>query len=222
METIMNQNKIEELKAKVAAAVEANAARIKEEVEIAKLEAQLRLQSSEALLQTRVRQQAQAEETAKLQNLLDECSALVAGMPILNPKTRSNRVWSGGRKFAYGTQIDLIYQLVTGIQYSCAEHKAVLLEHTGLNTEVLEDVISAFGTPSYYSRNHHSIVEAKPYNVERVKGAVAVLQSQLGVVVDTSALNETQFKEEFAKGKTTAKAAFDQAVEALVEADFEM
>lgn len=211
---------IEQLKAKVEAVKAENAAKVRERAEIARLEATLKLEGSEELLAAKVKLAANGEQTAKLQRLVDECAEIVSSIPVHNPKTRTNRVWAGNNKYNYGNQINLMYQLATGILYSCAEHKQLLLAHTGLDLEMLEQMVKAFGTPTYYSRNYHTIVEEQPYDINMVKSTVGVMQSELGVVVDTATLTESNFKNEFSRAKTTAMNNFKQAEEAIAEADF--
>jgi hypothetical protein len=211
---------IKALKAKVAATVKANMAKIKIQAQIAGLEATLKLEGSKALFNAKVKLAATGAQTAKLQQLVDECVGIIASVPVYNQKTRTNRVWAGSRKFNYGGQINLMYQLASGILYSCAEHKALLLAHTGLSLELLEEVVNAFGTPTYYSRNYHTIVEEKPFTIELVRGSIEVMQSELSVVVDTTALTELNFQTEFVKAETTANDNFDHAVVAIAQADF--
>lgn len=213
---------IEQLKAQVAEAQQANAEKIRTAAEVARLEATLKLENSPALFASKVRLATSGAQTAKLQQLVDECSAIVASMPIHNPKTRTNRKWNGAHRFGYGTQIDLMYQLATGILYSCAEHKQLLLAHTGLDLEVLEQMVEAFGTPTYYSRNHNTVVKSKPYCLDLVKAVVDVMQSELSVVVDTSKLTADRFEYEFIRAENIAEDTRLQAEEAISKADFQM
>lgn len=213
---------IEQLKAQVAEAQAQNAEKIRMAAEVARLEATLKLENSPALFAAKVKLATSGAQTARLQQLVDECEAIVASIPVHNPKTRANRKWAGAHRFGYGTQIDLMYQLATGILYSCADHKPLLLAHTGLDLEVLEQMVEAFGTPTYYSRNHHTVVEAKPYNLELTKAVVDVMQSELAVVVDTSKLTAEQFEYEFLRAENTAAANLEQAEEAIASADFTM
>lgn len=213
---------IEELKAKVEQVQKENAEKIRVAAEVARLEATLKLEGSEELFKAKVKLTANGEQTAKLQKLVDECAEIVASVPVYNAKTRTNRVWAGSHKYNYGTQIDLMYQLATGILYACQEHKQLLLAHTGLNLELLEQMVKAFGTPTYYSRNYHTIVEAKPFEIDMVQSTVEVMQSELGVVVDTAALTQNNFESEFVRAEVTAQQAFDQAKEAIAEADFSL
>ena len=115
-----------------------------------------------------------------------------------------------------------MYQLATGILYACAEHKQMLLAHTGLNTELLNQLVESFGSPSYYSRNYHTVVEAKQADVDKLQAALSVLQSELGVVIDTTSVNRNNIKLEFVRAENTAAANFAQANEAMQEADFSL
>lgn len=218
----MTNINIKALKAKVKAAQKENTARVREAAEIARLEATLKLESSEELFAARVKLTANSEQTEKLQNLVNECEGIVASVPVYNQKTRTNRQWAGSHKYNYGNQIDLMYQLATGILYACAEHKQLLLAHTGLNVELLEQVVKAFGTPTYYSRNYNTIVKEKPFDVALAKSTINIMQSILGVVIDTSSLATHNFVEEFNKAKITAKKYYGQASKAINEADFEL
>lgn len=211
---------IEQLKAKVAAITAANVEKIREAAEIARLTATIKLESSEGLFNAKVALAANGQQTEALQTLVNECAEIVAGVPVHNPKTRANRIWAGSHRYNYGTQIDLMYQLATGILYSCHEHKQLLLAHSGLNLELLEQFTKSFGSPMYYSRTYHSIVEAKMYNIELLKSTVDVMQSELSVVIDTTGINADNLELEFVRAETTAHNNFAQANEAISEADF--
>jgi hypothetical protein len=216
----MSIKSVKALQAKVKAAQKANAAKIAEAALTATLEATLKLESSKELFASKVKLAVTSGHTNTLQTLVSECAAIIENMPVTNPKTRTNRVWAGSRRFAFGTQINLMYQLATGILYSCAEHKELLLEHTGLNDELIEQFVDAFGTPAYYSRNFNTLVEAKPYDVDKVLSTVAVMQSELGVIVDTSQLTAKEFSLEFGKAEITAETNKLLAEEAIANADF--
>jgi hypothetical protein len=213
---------INELKEQVAAAQELNAKKVAEAAAIAGLEAILALESSETLFEAKVKLAATAIGSTKLQKLVDECAAIVANIPVTNTKTRTTRVWAGSRRFAFGNQVNLAYQLATGILYSCAEHKPLLLAHTGLDAELLDQVIEAFGTPAYYSRNYNSLVVAKSYNVVKAKDAMAIVQSQLGTIIDTSLVTSSTFSLEFGKSEKTAYTDKLKADEAIEELELEM
>ena len=211
---------IQELQAKVNALKAANEEIVRERVEVARLTATIALEESPMLLDARVKLMAKDEQTQVLQRIVDECEGIISTVPIHNPKTRSDRKWSGNHRFAYGTQIDLLYQLATGIVYSCQDHKQLLLAHTKINSELLEQFLDAFGTPAYYSRNHHIIMEAKPYDVDALRCTLELMQSTLGVIVDTSRITEGALAHEFARADDTSLKDYNNAVEAIESADF--
>jgi hypothetical protein len=213
---------IEQLKAQVKAVTEANMVKIREAAEVARLTATLKLESSPELFDAKVSLAVNNEQTSRLQTLVNECEQIVASMPVYNKKTRANRVWAGGHRYNYGSQIDLMYQLATGILYSSAEHKQMLLAHTGLNPELLEQIVTAFGSPTYYSPNYHSIVESKPASIELIKSTVNVMQSELGVVVDTSGITANNIESEFVRAEITANNKMSQALEAIDEAGLQL
>lgn len=211
---------IDELKETLETKRKENAIRVREAAEISRLKASIAQETSEGLFEAKVRLEANGMQTAHLQRLIDECVEIIQTTPIQNLKTRAAREWAGSHRYGFGTQVDLMYQLATGILYACAEHKALMLEHTGLNLELLEEVVTAFGTPTYYSRKYHAVVEAKPYDVSRVYTAVEVMQSQLNVVIDTTALTENVFKKDFERNEAKAEIDYNQAAEAIDGVDF--
>jgi hypothetical protein len=211
---------INDLKKKAAALKKKNEAAIKERVEVARLEATIKRESSVGLLNAKVRLGVRNQETEKLQQLVEDCAGIIASVPIHNTKTRSERVWAGNHRFNYGTQIDLLYQLATGILYSCQEHKQLLMAHVPVNLELLEQFIKSFGTPSYYSRNHHVVVEAKPANIDELQASIAVLQSELDVIIDTQEITPENVAIEFIRAETTALQNYEGALEAISQADF--
>lgn len=211
---------IEELKAKAEAVKAANAKKLQEKVQVALLQATIEREGSEALLNARAAMEARRMQTERLQSLVQECAGIVSEVPVYNRKTRENRAWSGKLRYGYGSQINLVHQLMTGILYACQEHKDLMLAHTGLNMELVEQAISGFGIPSYYNRINNAIVEETPYNLEQVQEVVQILQSDMDLVIDTSELNQKNFDKEFLRAKENAETAFEQAQKAIEQADF--
>lgn len=210
---------ITKLKAQVKAAQKANAKKIADAAQVAVLQATLKLEGSKELFESKVKLAVISQHTKTLQDMVDQCSALVDSIPVINPKTRATRVWAGKRRFTFGSQINLMHQLASGIMYSCADHKQLLLDFTGLDSELIEQFVEAFGSPAYYSRNFNALVEAVPYNIEDVNSTVAVMQSMLCVTVDTSQLTTSNFSMEFGKGEIEAHENKVKADEAIAEAE---
>jgi hypothetical protein len=218
----MSKLNLEELKAKVAKLTAANLVKIKETAEMAKLEAIIKLESSESLLNAKARLMVSGEATKQLETLIAECSAIIVSMPVHNTKTRENRKWNGSHRYGFGNQVDALFELATGIMYSCQEHKELLLSHTRLNMELLTQMVEAFGNPSYYSRNNNVVVEAKAADVVELNTIIQVLQSELGLTIDTSKLTANNFELESVKAEIKAAKENEDAQEAIEEADLEL
>jgi hypothetical protein len=212
---------IKELKAQVAAVKKANKAKLEEKVQVALLQAQLTVETNESLLEAKALLATRNEQTRKLTMLVDECKSIVDNMPIYNSKTDDNRKWVTKYRSAFGNQINLVYQLVTGILYSCQEHKEFLLAHIGLNQELIEQTNHAFGSPAYYNRNYNVVVEATAYDLDMVKAHLKILQSELGITFDMSELTKENFDKEFQRAELLAQKVYEEAQEAIAEADME-
>lgn len=209
---------VTKLKQQVKAAQKASAKKIADAAEVAALKAALALESDPNLFKARVQLAVTSGYTKTLQDLVNTCSGIIDATPIENAKTKTTRVWAGSNRFTFGTQINLMYQLATGIMYSCAEHKQLLLAHTGIQESLVEQFVEAFGSPAYYSRNFNTLVEAKPYDVDAVLSSVRVMQSILGVDVDIAQLTAENFSLEFGKGEVRAfedKAKAEEAIAAV-------
>lgn len=213
---------IEALKAQVEAAKEAAKQKVAESVEIATLKAQLELETSPALLEAKAKLAMKQANTDKLADLIKVCEVMVSQLPIYSERMRDNRKWSGSHRYGYGNQIDLVFQLCTGITYSVEQHKTQMLAHTGLSQELLDSVLKGFGSPAYYSRNNNVVVDEVPYDLDMLHGALDVLQSELGINIDTSELTPEKLQLEFLRGANNANQQFNQAQEAIAEADLQL
>ena len=213
---------VTQLKAKVKAAQKANADKIAKEALKATLEATLKLEGSKELFNAKVKLAVVSNNTKQLQDAVDKCAAIIEASPVHNRKTGANRVWSPSGRFSFGAQINLMYQLASGIMYSATEHKTLLLVCSGLDDQLIEQFMEAFGSPAYYSRNTNAIVEAKPYDIDMVLSTASLMQSQLGVIVDTSQLTVENFSLEFGRSELQAFKDKEAADEAIAELDMEM
>lgn len=218
----MTKLNIEQLRKEAAKLAEINMIKIKEAAEIGKLKAMIALNSNEALLNAKARLMMTEQDTSKLQSLIKECAEIISSTPMYNEKARANRKWAGQHRYGFGSQVDAVYELATGILYSCQEHKELLLAHTGLNTELLTNLVESFGNPSYYSRNNNVVIAAVPVNVDELNAALSIVQSELNVVINTSKLTKANFATEYLKAEINADKQFELSAEAISQADLEL
>ncbi len=128
--------------------------------------------------------------TDTLNAVINNCKGIIESMPIFNRTTGENRKWSTNRTVGYGNHIELLTNLLNGIQYSTAEHKQFMLELSGLDSDLIERTLQAFGNPAYYSINNDIVVEAQPYNYNELMECIALIEDKLGVVLNTTDLTE--------------------------------
>lgn len=211
---------IQELQNKVAQLREENTKKLQEKVEVARLRAQIDLEGSEHLLEAKAQQALRNEQTERLKDIVNFCAAVPVEYPIAKKRSTENRVWMGKQRYGFNSQINLVYELISGMLYSCQEHKDLMFAHTGLNAELVEQTMAAFGIPAYYDYNTNTIVEESPYNVDVVQSMLGILQSQLGVVIDTSPVTEQTFAKQFDTARKNALSSYEAAEKAISEADF--
>lgn len=216
----MSNVNLEELRKQVAEKAEANAKIIAEKAEIAKLQATLALQNNETLINAKVNLLNVSQDSQKLENLIAECTQIITDTPIADRKSRQNRKWAGKHRYGYGNQVDLVYQLCTGIMYSTQEHKDLLLAHTKLDMQLITDLVESFGNPAYYSTNNNVLVEEVPVDLNKLLQSYSVIQTELDVIVNTSKLNESNVKAEYTNARLKAETDQLLAQEAIAEADF--
>jgi hypothetical protein len=218
----MSKLNLVELRKKAAKLAKDNMVKIKEAAEIAKLQAMIKLESNESLLTAKAKLMVSGENSKKLQDMINECTAIINSMPVYNDKSRENRKWAGKHKYGFGSQVDAMFEIATGIIYSCKTHKDLLLIHTGLNLEMLSQLVDAFGNPTYYNRNNNVVVEEVPANIVELNTIMQVLQSEMQITIDCSKLTDKVFQVENIKAELRAHVENEEAQEAIEEADLEL
>lgn len=132
--------------------------------------------------------EASLNRLAKLDKI---CEETVAQMPIYSNKTRQMSQWKPRSQFGLSTEVSKLVGLVTGIQYSKAEHKVIMLEATGLSETVCEDLLSALGSLPYFNETHGVVVDGIQPNVPALKQSLRLAAATIGITLDLSFMTET-------------------------------
>lgn len=133
------------------------------------------------------------------------CSMIVKDLPLTNKATREIRKWNPSRVYGYGNQIGALVGILSGIQYSAAEHRLQMLATTGLNEQIIEDTLNAFGSPSYFSAKYETIVPEKPYCINSIKNSLEVLEIKLNINLDKDAITEELLSKQFESARLRAE-----------------
>ena len=183
-------------------------AKIQEAIQTAKDKAEERKLNAiisggvDRVMATMAVREATSEE---LKNLELSCEQIVKDLPITSRTTRETRKWNPSRVYGYGNQIGALVGLLSGIQYSASQHRLQMLATTGLNEQIIEDTLVAFGSPAYFSAKYETIIEAKPYDYNAIRSCIEVLEHKLDLNIDMSQLTEANIAKQFEAAQLRAE-----------------
>ena len=183
-------------------------AKIQEAIQTAKDKAEERKLNAiisggvDRVMATMAVREATSEE---LKNLELSCEQIVKDLPITSRTTRETRKWNPSRVYGYGNQIGALVGLLSGIQYSASQHRLQMLATTGLNEQIIEDTLVAFGSQAYFSSKYETIIEAKPYDYNAIRSCIEVLEHKLDLNIDMSQLTEANIAKQFEAAQLRAE-----------------
>lgn len=93
---------------------------------------------------------------------------------------RNNRKMS--KVFGYGLIPNKILTLLKAIQFSKAEDRDELLLITGLDEQIIEDTLDAFGQTAYFSKASITIMPAIPMDTPRIKELLKLVATDMRLV----------------------------------------
>lgn len=194
-------SRLEQLKIQAKASLEAAITKAKEEAEERRYNAIISGGVDRVMAISAVKE-ATSEELKAVEMA---CSMIVKDLPLTNKATREIRKWNPSRVYGYGNQIGALVGILSGIQYSAAEHRLQMLATTGLNEQIIEDTLNAFGSPSYFSAKYETIVPEKPYCINSIKNSLEVLEIKLNINLDKDAITEELLSKQFESAKLRAE-----------------
>ena len=194
-------SRLEQLKIQAKASLEAAIAKAKEEAEERRYNAIISGGVDRVMAIAAVKE-ATSEELKAIEMA---CSMIVKDLPLTNKATREIRKWNPSRVYGYGNQIGALVGILSGIQYSAAEHRLQMLATTGLNEQIIEDTLNAFGSPSYFSAKYETIVPEKPYCINSIKNSLEVLEIKLNINLDKDTITEELLSKQFESARLRAE-----------------
>ncbi len=194
-------SRLEQLKIQAKASLEAAITKAKEEAEERRYNAIISGGVDRVMAIAAVKE-ATSEELKAVEMA---CSMIVKDLPLTNKATREIRKWNPSRVYGYGNQIGALVGILSGIQYSAAEHRLQMLATTGLNEQIIEDTLNAFGSPSYFSAKYETIVPEKPYCINSINNSLEVLEIKLNINLDKDAITEELLSKQFESARLRAE-----------------
>lgn len=132
--------------------------------------------------------------------------AIVENTPIMNKATREMREFKPSRIYGYGTHIEVLTGILSGIQYSAIQHKMLILaEHPTLTESLISDTLEAFGSPAFFSEKYCTVVEERPFDYAKARELVEIIALNLGITLDLSSFSEQAMTRVFEAAKLKAE-----------------
>jgi hypothetical protein len=200
-----------ELKQLVAQQTAEAKAKAKTDSEEFRLKAQLQALESGALHEAMMTQAAIESDVDTLKQLIAQCEAVVELQPIYDATRKQNKRWNGRPLYGHGLVVNNLYQLLTGVMYSTPEHKQVMLAQLGLSESLIENLVNAFGSPSYYSIREERVVDELPFNSDILTKLLPLVSVTLGIQVPMHELVEAKLQARFERQSELAQQAEAQA-----------
>lgn len=194
---------LEQLKQEAQAKLQTSIQAAKEAAEMNKYKAIISGGVDRIMAQAAVRE----ETSEKLKSIELLCSTIVSELPIQNRATRETRKWNPSRVYGYGNQIGALVGILSGIQYSANEHKIQMLAQTGLNEQIIEDTLNAFGAPAYFSEKYDVIVDERPFDINSICNCLEILEFKLDLTLDKSLVTEAILSKQFELARIKAEIA---------------
>lgn len=194
---------LEQLKQEAQAKLQTSIQAAKEAAEMNKYKAIISGGVDRIMAQAAVRE----ETSEKLKSIELLCSTIVSELPIQNRATRETRKWNPSRVYGYGNQVGALVGILSGIQYSANEHKLQMLAQTGLNEQIIEDTLNAFGAPAYFSEKYDIIVDERPFDINSICNCLEILEFKLDLTLDKSLVTEAALSKQFELARIKAETA---------------
>ena len=108
--------------------------------------------------------------------------------------------------FGYGIIPSKILAIMKSIQFSKHEEKEDLLAMTGLDNQIIEDTLDAFGNTAYFSKAAVEVVPAQPMDIQKVKDLLETVAIDMKLVstLDLTKFNSTNVEYQYDRAQLKA------------------
>jgi len=148
-------------------------------------------------------------DSVTLDVLLDQIAEVYA---------RDNRKMS--LTFGYGIIPNKIITLLKAIQFSKAAEKEEFLMMTGLDEQIIEDTLDAFGNTAYFSKMGIEVIDAIPMDIDKVRQLLQTIAVDMKLVseLDLSKFNKANVDYQYKRAQLKADEMLDNTKEYVATA----
>ena len=120
-----------------------------------------------------------------------------------------------GLTFGYGILPNKIITLLKAIQFSKAAEKEEFLMMTGLDEQIVEDTLDAFGNTAYFSKIGLEVIDEIPMNIVKAKELLRMVAIDMKLVseLDLSKFNTSNVEYQYKRSRLKADEMLDNTKE---------
>lgn len=181
---------------------------IAENVQIAKIKAEIEILSSEAYQRASTKLQQDADTNIALDNMDALCSMIVEKMPIYNNRTRQNNKWNIPfvTKIFNDTYVDRFLTIIDHIKRADSAHQVQMLAAINLAPEAFNTIVNSLGQQHYYNKDLLTIVPGEAPNARGLRDILSIIQLSLGLYLNLSVITQNKADTYFNKCVLNAEA----------------
>ena len=206
-ETTMTTLTMEQLKANMKAKAAA-----------AMAEAQQKLMASDSFQNAMMNQMQKELATEKLREIESSLKAIPTLYPEVierGEKKGQVREWRDNYLYNLGIDVQIVYNIIKGLQYSSTMHKGLMKGIINLSDSFIEELSSAFGTQAYFQLSTGEYHEEIPMNYHKVVSMMTLLQAELGVIFNLDLLTEQSVLLQWEASRARAQLDYTKYVESI-------
>ena len=193
-------------------------AKLKAQAELDMAKATSELMASETFQQTMLQQMQKELATEKLRSIESKLKAVHTLYPeVIERGERKGqlREWRDNYLYNLGIDVQIIYNIVKGMQYSSMLHKTVMKQYLMLSDSFIEELSAAFGSQAYFSLSTGEYNEEIPMNYPKVHSMITLLQAELGVIFNLDLFTQQAVNLQWEASRSKAQSEYSKYLESV-------
>lgn len=146
--------------------------------------------------------------TEKLRTIESQLKAIPDMYPETiksGPRTGQLRQWRDAYLYNLGIDIQIVYNITKGTQYSGTTHKALMKSILPLSDSFIEELSSAFGQQAYFSLSEGTYNEEIAMDYPKVRSMLMLLEAELSIKLNLDLFKESSVKLQWEASRNRAE-----------------
>ena len=181
-------------------------------------QAQEKLMASDSFQQAMMEQMQKELATEKLREVEASLKAVHTLYPeVIERGARKGqlREWRDNYLYNLGIDVQIVYNIVKGMQYSSSLHKTVMKQHLSLSDSFIEELSAAFGQQAYFQLSTGEYNEEVPMNYPKAHSMLTLLQAELGVIFNLDLFTQQAVNLQWEASRSKAQSEYSKYLESV-------